>query len=595
MTRKILDARGDTSGAIQDDLAKAYDFDSRDPLFGLQPHDLSGPKLERRIVLRLLAAAGTLTVANFVPGLGIQKAMAAKSGGHLRCAWAGTAEIVTLDPARMNQVLQFQITSNILSGLTHIDANLVAQGDLAKDWTVSSDGKEWIFNLREGVKFHNGDDFTVDDVLYTYNRSNDPKKSIHSRVISNVAEVVKVSDHKVKIVLKAPQASFLVKTMERSSGRAMTIVSRGAIESMGESQYGLMPVGTGPFRITFHQLGQGVVLERNENYYDPSRPKLDKVTIIPITDPEPLAAAIEAGDVELIGGNTPASELIDRFEANSDLVVNSVSDPGFQAIWMNPHRAPFQVADFNKPVDELMKEKGFKVRLAIAKALDREHFIKKALFGRGFPAYGSINPAMGFFFDKDLGKNSPQRFEPEVAQKLLAEAGFPDGEGFPTIRLLHNPANRRRAQVVAGILKHNLKIEVELDTKDGPVVLQDYLQMNFDLALLGSGGDFDPDDAIVDWMQTASKFNGLNRDKDKMAFGYFSDKRADALIDQQRLETDPARRKALVQEANAITSAKVACAFLYHPMSILVHHKSVDYPSVSRIPGLVELDRVTKS
>ena len=407
--------------------------------------------------------------------------------------------------------------------------------------------------------------------------------------------MVKLGDHKVKIVLKAPQASFLVKTLERSSGRAMTIVSRGALESMGESQYGLTPVGTGPFRITFHELGQGVVLERNEDYYDPDRPKLDKVTITPIADPEPLAAAIEAGDVDLIGGNTPASELIDRFESNSDLVVNSVSDPGFQAVWMNPWRSPFQVADFNKPVDQLMQEKGFKVRLAIAKALDRQRFIDTALFGRGLPAFGSINPAMGFFFDKDLGENSPQRYEPEAARKLLAEAGYPNGEGFPKLKILHNPANRRRAQVIAGILKRNLNIEVELETKDGPVVLDDYLQMNFDTALLGSGGDFDPDDAIVDWMQTESKFNGLKRDKSKMAFGYFSEKRADELIDQQRLETDPAKRKALVQEANAITSAKVACAFLYHPMSILVYRKTVDYPAASRIPGLVEFDRVTMS
>ncbi len=595
MTRKKSDSHFDMRKTVDSDLANAYDFDSRDPMFGLRHHDLSGPRLNRRTVLRLLAAAGTLSASHLVPGMGIRSAAAAKTGGHLRCAWAGTAEIVTLDPARMNQVLQFQITSNILSGLTHIDADLVAQGDLAKDWSVSPDGKEWIFNLREGVKFHNGDAFTADDVLFTYQRSSDPKKSIHSRVISNVSDVIKLNDHKVKIVLKAPQASFLVKTLERSSGRAMTIVSRGALESLGKSQYGLTPVGTGPFRITFHELGQGVVLERNEDYYDPSRPKLDKVTITPITDPEPLAAAIEAGDVELIGGNTPASELVDRFETNTDLVVNSVSDPGFQAIWMNPWRDPFHVADFNKPVDQLMKQNGFKVRLAIAKALDRERFIKQALFGRGFPAYGSINPAMGFFFDKDLGANSPQRYEPEIAKSLLAEAGYPDGKDFPKLRLLHNPANRRRAQVVAGILKRNLNIEIELDTKDGPVVLQDYLQMNFDLALLGSGGDFDPDDAIVDWMQTASKFNGLKRDKDKMAFGYFSDKKADELIDQQRLETDPARRKALVQEANAITSAKVACAFLYHPMSILVHHKTVDYPAVSRIPGLVELDRVTKS
>jgi len=213
MTNKIPVCGTDSRRSIDADVDYAYDFDPKDPLFGLSRDELSGPALSRRAVLRLMGAAGALTAWHLVPGAGIGTAAAAKSGGHLRCAWAGAAEIVTLDPARMNQVLQFQITSNVLSGLTHINADLVAQGDLAKDWSVSADGKEWIFNLREGVKFHNGDPFTADDVVFTYNRSRDPKKSIHSRVISNVAEVVKLDDHKVKIALKAPQASFLVKTL----------------------------------------------------------------------------------------------------------------------------------------------------------------------------------------------------------------------------------------------------------------------------------------------------------------------------------------------------------------------------------------------
>ena len=78
------------------------------------------------------------------------------------------------------------------------------------------------------MTFHNGDAFTADDVVFTFDRSKDPDKSIHSRVIGNVAELIKLNDHEVKFILNAPQASFLTKTLERSSGRAMTIVSRGA-------------------------------------------------------------------------------------------------------------------------------------------------------------------------------------------------------------------------------------------------------------------------------------------------------------------------------------------------------------------------------
>ena len=156
---------------------EAHDFDPKDPLFGLSQGEMSGPALSRRATLRLLAASGLLTVAHLTPGFSSLAKAAGNSGGTLRCGWAGVSEIVTLDPARIGQVLQFQIASNVLSGLMHIDSDLVARGDLAESWTVSQDGKTYNIKLREGVTFHNGDAFTADDVLFTFNRSRDERHS----------------------------------------------------------------------------------------------------------------------------------------------------------------------------------------------------------------------------------------------------------------------------------------------------------------------------------------------------------------------------------------------------------------------------------
>jgi ABC-type transport system substrate-binding protein len=598
MTRKIRNELSEAQRArLRAELTEAYDFDPRDPLFGLSRAALAGPRLERRAVLRLMAAAGTLTAWHLMPGAGAigDAAAQGKAGGTLTCGWAGVGEITTLDPAQINQVLQFQISSNVLSGLTHIDAQLIARGDLAESWAVSDDGTVYTFKLREGVTFHNGDKFDADDVLFTYERSKDPQKSIHSAVLTNVATVEKVDAYTIRFKLKAPQASFLPKTLERSSGRAMTIVSRGGLEKLGESQYGLTPVGTGPFKVTGHQLGQTVVLERNEKYYDSERPKLDKVVIQPIIDAEPLAAAIEAGDIQLIGGNPIAPELIDRFATNTDLVVDEVAGPTFQSLWINPRHPNMTVSDFNKPVEELMKEKGFKVRLAIAKALDRDGYIKQAQFGRGTPGFGTVNPAQEYYFDKELAKTSNQTFDLEAAKKLMADAGYPDGEGFPTLRLLTTPPQKRETQVVANQLKQHLNINVEIQTKDFPVLIEDFDTMNWDLVRLGSGGDYDPDDALVDWMQTSSKFNGRKRDEAKYAFGFFSDTEVDKLISEQSAMADLEKRRELVRKANKITSDKVASAFLFHQPDILVFHKSVNLPKESRIPGLVDLDRVTVS
>lgn len=610
---------------VEDEYKEAYRFDPRDPLFGLSQAELSGPKLSRRAVLRLLAASGMLTLSQVLIGCGSPAveepetapeeeavtgaggeaeqatvapepeptATVAVSGGELVAGWAGTAEITTLDPAQINQVLQFQIASNVLSGLTHINPDLTAEGDLAVDWSVSEDGLEWTFSLREGVTFHNGAPFTADDVVFTYNRSKDPEQSIHSAVLANVVDVEKIDDLTVRLILEKPQASLLVKTLERSSGRAMTIVNQQAIEEMGLEQYGLTPVGTGPFMVTDHQLGQGVTIERFPDYYDPDRPKLDRVTFIPIPEPEPLAAAIEAGDIHIIGGNGAPAELIDRFLENPDMVVSEITGPGFQAMFINPWRDPFMVTDFDKTIEELREEDGFKVRLAIAKAFNREEFIERALFGRGEPAFGTVNPAMRFFFDTSINETSEQAFDVEAARQLLADAGFPDGEGFPTLNLLVTPAGRREGEVIANMYQQNLNITVELDVKDFTVLIEDGNTMNYDLMRLGSGGDFDPDDALVDWMQTTSKFNGPDRDMEEMPFGFFSESQVDQLVDTQATESDQERRRELVQEANKITSDKVAAVFTHHPLDILVYRTDVTFPDESRIPGLVDLDRTT--
>ncbi|MEO0761742.1 MAG: ABC transporter substrate-binding protein, partial [Pseudomonadota bacterium] len=487
-----------TRAAIRAAWNDAHDFDPRDPLVGLGRDELRGSGLSRRATLRLLAASGALTAAHLMPGLGAAPARAA-AGGTLNCAWAGVAEIVTLDPARIGQVLQFQITSNVLSGLMHINADLIAETDIAESFEVSEDGLVYTFKLREGLSFHNGDPFDADDVMFTYERHSNPEISIHAGNLANVASLEKLNDLEVRFTLKAPQASFLTKTLERASGRAMTIVSKGALEAMGAAQYGLTPVGTGPFRVTEHVLGQGVVMERFDGFYDPERPKLDKVVIKPIDGTEPLAAALEAGDVQFIGGNPIAAQLIDRFKSNPDLVVDIQPGPGFQSVWLNPHREPMKVESFDKPLDALKAEPGFAVRLAIAKALNRDLYVQQARFGYGFPAYGSVNPAMGYYYDDTIGEGSEQAYDSAGAKALMAAAGFPGGEGFPTLEIMVRPSERRDGLVIANILKQEIGITVEVAVTEFSVQIERFNAMDFDMRLGGSGGDYDPDDAIVDW------------------------------------------------------------------------------------------------
>ncbi|HIF09054.1 MAG TPA: hypothetical protein EYQ81_03880 [Sneathiellales bacterium] len=279
--------------------------------------------------------------------------------------------------------------------------------------------------------------------------------------------------------------------------------------------------------------------------------------------------------------------------ANSEIVVDIIGGNGFQSVFLNPWRDPFKVPSFDKPVSELMKEKGFKVRLAIAKAIDRDRFIERAQFGRGVPAFGTINPAMGFFFDENLGETSNQKFDAPAARKLLADAGYPNGDGFPTLTMKGGPPVRRDMQIIADMLKTNLNITINVEIREFQVLVPEFQKVDYDMLRIGSGGDFDPDDGIVDFMQSTSRLNGANRDKSAMAFGHFGEADVDKLGDEQSRTSDLNKRRELVQKVNRITSDKVASAFIYHPVDTLVHRKEVNFPSRSRIVGLVDLDRVS--
>jgi len=557
---------------LVEDLRWAADFDPEDPKLGLQWTDLSSDRVSRRHFLRLAIATGALHYLTPLLRPTPAYAQAGTPGGELKAAW-GVREFTNLDPAFINQVVQFQITSNVLGGLTHIDAGLVPRPDLAESWEVSGDGLTWTFRLRRGVKWHNGDSFTADDVIYTFNRTLDPKVgSLHRSILAPFEKAERLDPFTVRFTLKEPRASMLVKITERSSGRALTIVNRRALEQMGR-EYTRRPVGTGPFRITEHRLGERIVLEKFPDYYISDRPRLDRVTIFNIEEPATLASALQSGQVDFLTGNVAIPETIfDRVKAMRDVVISEADDPGFQAIFFNLRKDKQQkIGKASLPTDDL------RVRLAMARGMDRDDLIRRALFGRAIPAFGPVPRAQKLYF-RDLAASSPQRFDPDQARRLLAEAGY--GRGF-TIKMVVAPITRRRGEIIADIYKRTLGITVELEVVDFPVQVQRFDQGQFELLQIGSGGDPDPDDSIDDWFWSGAKFN---------TFGY-SNSQVDALNAAQRETVDQAKRVRWVQAAVDLIARDAPCVFLFHGTDSVAFRRNVR--GFVHIPSLRDLDTVT--
>jgi ABC-type transport system substrate-binding protein len=423
-------------------------------------------------------------------------------GGHMKLG-NRVDEFTNLNPATINQVIQFSITAEVLSGLVQLDPELRPTPDLAESWEVSDDLLTYTFKLRENAKYHTGRAFTADDVVYTYDHQLDPNtQSIHTKGLEGVNRPEKVDEHTVSITTAFPRASFLTKVVERASGRVMTIVDQETIAAEGEGGFNRMPVGVGPFRITDHQLGEKLELEAaRDTFYDPSVPCVDNVTMFNIVEDNTLIAALESGEVDMIYGF--ATQFWDQLNDSSDIMVDTTPDVGFQMLALNvrgDREEKLGIAE--APWDDI------NVVYALGRAFDRDKFIERAFQGRAIPSYGPIPPGQKYYF-RDLSANSRRAYDPDSARELMKAAGYEDGF---EIEVLIGSGNKVPLEVLGALLKEEVNVTLIPDIQEAAVSQPRTVAGEYQAFLGGSGGDPDPDDAIDDWFAAGSKFNSFGYD-----------------------------------------------------------------------------------
>ena len=330
------------------------------------------------------------------------------------------ADIQTADVQKTSK--DYEVPFNIFDRLVDVevdaDGNSKIVPSLAESWDISDDGLEYTFHLRQGVKFHNGNDFTAEDVAYTFHRLLTVEGGVNTEFIDQIKGadellagetdtlegVEVVDDYTIKVTLKEPFAGFLASI----SSPGVSIYDSEATEAAGD-QFGMDPavtVGTGPFEFSSWSFNNQLVLTRNEDYWKGAS-GLPGVVIKIIPDTETQSMMFESGELDILDLDY-AADSVDRFtETYPDQIVQGPR-VGIVYFTMNFNKEPFQ---------------DVRVRKAVQMSIDRQAILDALYGGRG-------QVEQGIFPHGLIGFNPDQeeiKYDPEAAKALLAEAGYADG------------------------------------------------------------------------------------------------------------------------------------------------------------------------
>ena len=364
------------------------------------------------------AAAWLLALTAAPPAL---SAPAAAGGGAITLGIA--LEPPHLDPTATSAEATLEVVAgNLFEGLTRIAEDGSVHPLLARAWTVSDDGLSYVFELRPGVRFHDGQPLGAGDVKFALDRARAPGSANPLHALLEVVTAVEPRDELTLRVRLARPAAELLTWLGWGN---LAIVA--AASAAGNAA---LPVGTGPFRLAEWRKGDAIVLERNPAYWgEPAR--LARVTFRIVPDASTARAALLAGDIDGFP-NFPAPENLAELERDPRFAVVVGSTEGETLLAVNNARPPFG---------------DLRVRRALAQAIDRRAIIKGAMYGYGEPIGSHYPPhAPGYV---DLTGRYP--YDPTASRALLAAAGYPHGFAV-TLKLPPPSYARRSGEIVAAEL-----------------------------------------------------------------------------------------------------------------------------------------------
>jgi len=480
-------------------------------------------------------------------------------------------EPATIDPNRASWTQERSVIDLVFEELLKFDLKtLELQPAVAKEIPstanggISADGKTYTFKLRNDVKWSDGKPVTAKDFVYSVKRLLDPalaaeyasfyydivgaeeynnskeKDPAKLQALKDAVAVKAKDDYTLEFTLKNPRSSFLqVMALWPVAPLREDIITANSTPDKPDkwTEDPKTYIGNGPFKLTEWVHQDHITLVPNENYYGP-KPKLQKIVYYMVTDVQANYAAYLNGEREIATVPVPMTKQV-------------LADPNLSKQLVRGARLTTFAVQFNnrvKPFDDL------RVRQAFSMAIDRDAFIDKVRSGVGKPAYSWIPPGMPGY-QPDLGKE--YKLDPVKAKQLLADAGYPGGQGLPKITLLYaNSGNNPiMAQFMQEQFKTNLGIDITLEPTEPKAASQAINKGQFMIAFYGWGADYpDPDNWLPELFGTGAGNNHTG----------YSNPKVDDLMKKAIAETDPKKRMDMWAEAQKMIVADAPIAFLFY-------------------------------
>lgn len=500
----------------------------------------------------------SLTAGAVLPWLGGAQVLAAEPDGELVIGFS-TAP-TSLDPHWHLVAQNNALAQHIYDRITHIRADQTVIPGLAESWRIVDD-LTWEFTLREGVKFQDGTPLAIEDIAFTIERAqNVPGAIFNMRSYLSGKTLEKIDDRVFRVKTDKPNP------IVPDELATTAIISRKFGEGATTDDYnsGRAAIGTGPYRVVQSDLGNRIVLERNDAYWGP-RPAFARIIIRPIPVGGARVAALRAGDVGLIE-NVPPSDVATVEKLDGISLARGVPNRTiFLTLDQEREHTPFVRSKSGAEIPNPFRD--IRVRQAFSLAIDRKAISERILTGNGVPAV-QLAPDKVFGAAPDL---TLPAVDIERAKALLVEAGLP--EGFKVT--LHGPNDRfiRDAAVIQAVAQMlaRIGVDVEVETMPASVFYQRATSGGangtsaYSFFLVGYGSSMgDIAHAMRNVIHSVDKEHGYGANNRLR----YSNPEIDKLIKKAVVTMDTEQRAALYADVSRRSMEDVALIPLYHPITV---------------------------